>query len=80
MLATVAQAARERWTTTDELLAGLIEVVDFGNRMFHAAYSEDDVPDPVQINRPTDRAEAESRPATAAEMKAFFGGSVEYTP
>lgn len=86
-----------RWSTTDELLARLIEEVDRGNRWFFQANTEKDTPppDPIEIrrpgehrpdDRPDDRGEAESgdeptrRPATAAEMKAFFGGAVQYDP
>lgn len=78
MLATMFEAQRERWDTETELLAALVEAVDFGNRMFHAAWIEGDVPEPVEIHRPGDNAD-EDRLATPAEMKAFFGGAVQYT-
>ena len=82
MLATVAEAQSQRWDTMTELLAALVELVDIGNRMFYRANFKGRVPDPVEINRPgSNGAEPEEhRPATAAEMRAFFGGAVEYTP
>ncbi len=84
MLATVVEAQRERWDTTTELLAGIIQAVDFGNRILWAANSKDPPPDPVVIHRPGDPAQAPEPeappPATVAEMKAFFGGGIHYTP
>lgn len=77
---------RAQWGTTAELLAGLIEIVDVGNRMFFAANMKGTVPDPVVIPRPkaptnSDPEPDEPRMATASEMKAFFSGAtVEYTP
>lgn len=79
--------ASSQWDTTAELLAGLIEVVDFGNRMFHAANMKGSPPEPVVINRPGTNGTRERREldepkrmASAAEMKKWFGGAVEYTP
>ena len=85
-----------QWSTTDELLARLIEEVDRGNRWFFQANTEPDTPwpAPVEIRRPGERRpddqgavvehkpsdEPTRRPATAAEMKAFFGGAVQYDP
>jgi hypothetical protein len=80
-----------QWSTTDELLATLIEVVDRGDRWFFMAHTEKDTtpPDPIVIPRPGQASNGEAvdsdpedsnRPATAAEMKAFFGGAVEYVP
>lgn len=89
MLATVYEvqmdrAKRESWTNTDELLAMLIEVVDRGDRWFFQANSEKgtELPEPIVITRPGKNGSdpEEPRQATAAEMKAFFGGAVQYTP
>lgn len=84
MLATVDAAQSERWDTIAELLATLIEVVDFGNRMYFQANTAEgtECPDPIVIPRPgTDTASPpEPRQATASEMREFFGGAVTYTP
>jgi hypothetical protein len=84
MLVAVMAAQRERWGVTDELLAKLVEAVDLSNRMFLMAHTTEgtEVPEPVVIPRPgTDTVSSpEPRKATAAEMREFFGGSVNYTP
>ena len=84
MLATVVEAYNSsRWDNTAELLATLIEVVDQGNRWFYQAHIREggEVPDPVQVVRPGPQGEDdEPRPATAAEMREFFGGAVTYVP
>ena len=89
MLATVAEAQtervqREQWDTTAELLAVLIEVLDRNGIWFFQANAEKGsaAPEPIAIHRPgKNGTEPEPpRPATAAEMKAFFGGAVQYTP
>lgn len=76
------------WGNLEELVAGLIEVVDHGNRLFFAAHAKkgSQTPDPIRIHRPRRRGQAadeeaptERRPATSEELKAFFGGAVRYT-
>lgn len=74
------------WTTTEELLATLIELTDLTNRLFYGANSGkgSKVWEPLQINRPmTKSSEAPPPPpterATAAELRAFVvstGGEV----
>lgn len=89
MLATVAEAQkdrveREQWDTTAQLLALVAELIDLGNRNFVAVHSKkgSQIPDPIQIDRPGPNGASSNgkRKATAAEMKAFFGGAVTYTP
>lgn len=79
-----------QWDLKAELLASLIEVIDYGNRNFIMANSKKGTkpPQPIRVPRPTDSASralpmetAEPpRHATASEIKAFFGGSVTYIP
>lgn len=82
MLVAVATAQRHHWSTTDELLATLIEVVDRGNRWYFAATAKKGtkVPDPIVIRRPhtnnrssTD-AEADKPKLTRAAMRAMLLG------
>lgn len=69
-----------RWSYPEELLAALIELVDYGNRLFFSANVKKGtrVPKPVQIIRPWQRKDhvadaAPRRQATASEIEAFFG-------
>ena len=68
------------WTSTEELIALVCELLDTGNRAFVAAHSKRGTPQPkpLQIIRPTRRRPDPSKPrqATKAEMAAFFGGAV----
>lgn len=47
------------WTTTEELMASLIEVADFGNRWYIAAHIDSKkggkVPDAIRVPRPGER-------------------------
>ena len=63
------------WTFTDELLAGVIEVLDYGNRMYFAAHKPKgaQVPKPITIRRPWDPPPEKPEPATFEEVTAFFG-------
>lgn len=82
MLATVAaaqrdRAERDRWRNVEELLACLIEAVDFGNRLFFKVNFKGTVPKPVEIRRPgtnTSSTEAEASPPklTRAAMRAML--------
>ena len=86
MLATMFEAHKERWDDVRELLAILVEVTDRNGLWFFEANKtkEASVPEPVDIRRPwsarNGAEDLERRPATADEMKAFFGGAVEFTP
>lgn len=80
---------RLEWSTTEELLATLIEVTDAGNVMFFAAHSKPGTPRPrpIRVPRPgqpdgngAEPARRRRRPATADDMRRFFGGAVRYTP
>lgn len=70
---------REKWDTTAELLATLIEVVDLGNRWFFSAHTPTGtkVPDPIVIRRPnrsSQPAEADQPKLTRAAMRAMLLG------
>lgn len=74
------------WGNVEELLAGLIEVLDYGNRLFISAHSKKGAaaPKPIKVHRPKRRGleaeeERERRPATSEELRAFFGGAARYT-
>lgn len=74
------------WGNVEELLAGLIEVLDYGNRLFFSAHAKKgtSAPKPIKVHRPKPRGQseedvAERRPATSEELRAFFGGAVRYT-
>ena len=66
------------WSTKEELLAIMIEVLDHGNRLFFSANRAKGarMPDPIRIRRPWERSEdAKPRPKpTHAQVKRFFGG------
>lgn len=71
------------WTYTEELLAELIEVMDFGNRLYLQAHTKPGahLPDPIRIPRPYDREQPKAirRRATGDEVIAMFeakGGKV----
>jgi hypothetical protein len=68
--------AEGQWTTAEELLATLIEVVDQGNRLVIMANTKKGtrVPDPIEIPRPYDR--AHRRLSTIEEQRKFFAGAV----
>jgi hypothetical protein len=70
------------WGNVEELLAGLIEVVDVGNRLYLKVHKKKGTPDPkpIRVPRPGDaEEEKERRPATSDEIKAFFG-DIRYVP
>lgn len=66
------------WSTTDELIALVAELVDLSNRLFVQANSKKGAPapKPIEIRRPwhTERAKQKHprRAATAEEIRAFF--------
>lgn len=64
------------WSTMEDLLSLLAELVDQGNRMFFAANrgkNADRIPEPIQISRPG--VETEVKPqATSDDVKQFFKG------
>jgi hypothetical protein len=70
------------WTTTDQLLAGLVESVDLGNAMFYAANTGRDDWVLADIARPWQPAEEPETPKMSSieEVKAFFGASAVYVP
>jgi hypothetical protein len=65
------------WSTTDELLATLIELTDFTNRILFSVNKKEStrVWDPIHISRPTD---VPPLPAKSEELLRMFGGSVQY--
>jgi len=69
------------WSTTDELLATLVEITDAGNLLFFSANSEKNAKgwDPVSIPRPGAAVAKPREMATSSEMSAVFGESAQYT-
>lgn len=69
-----------QWGTTAELLAALIEVVDMGNRMYHAAHTRKGTTPltPVEIRRPGgtrhDTTTERRRPTREDFRMALLGG------
>lgn len=68
-------AHRPGWGNVEELLAGLIETVDVGNRVLYMANAKKGTraPKPLKITRPGDREAERPKMATSAEMARFFG-------
>lgn len=74
------------WGNVEELLAGILEVVDAGNRLYFRAHTKRGAqqPKPIKVPRP-ERTTGETEPvkvkrqATSEELRAFFGGAVRYT-
>jgi hypothetical protein len=68
-----------RWGTTEELLAALVETVDFGNRLMYSRWSKSTAPAlrPIRIRRPrksvADEPATPRGPSTTAEIREFFG-------
>ena len=78
MFEAVQGALAERWTTSDELLAQLVEQTHELRRVVMAALGtkQGDLPRPLHIPRPTDE---KPKPPTAAERIAWVrrhGGKV----
>lgn len=75
------------WSTTDEFLATIIELLDHGNRMYYGTHrpkSGSNVWDPVTVPRPW-KVVVEKIPrkqATVQDMKEAFGDAIvhDYTP
>lgn len=67
----------EGWGTVEELLAGIIETIDTGNRYVYGAFSKkgSPLPKPVEVRRPRKK----RRPATSEDLVAMFGGVARYT-
>lgn len=69
------------WGTTEELLAGLCELVDINNRLFFKAHSAKSTrqPPPLKVRRPEPPGPAPERhrprQATAEELVAFLSSS-----
>lgn len=84
----------QAWSMTDELLAALVELTDFGNRLTFQVNAKKGSRawKPVTIHRPrrvdapaaTERAAPTNgerrKPSTKDEVKDFFGKRVRYTP
>jgi hypothetical protein len=62
------------WGNTEELLAAVVEAVDYGNRLFVSAHTKkgSHQPKPVQIRRPGAPPEPKRRQATGEDMRRFF--------
>lgn len=63
------------WTSEHELLAAIAELIDLNTRTFVRAHTKKGAkqPKPVRIVRPKPREDAPRKPATAQEMRDFFG-------
>lgn len=73
---------RSDWSNTEELLATLIEVVDRGQLWFWDVHTKKGAqrPKSIEITRPGEQpAKKVRRPATSAELKAFFGNAARFT-
>lgn len=74
---------RPGWGPTEELLAIVAEVVDYGNRLYFKAHSKRGAqqPKPLAITRPPDpnAPPKKRRKATSEELKELFGGAARYT-
>lgn len=77
-----------KWSTVDELLAGLVEIVGDHRNLFVMANRDPKKPKPklpeVRIPRPGDatRQAKRAEPATGTELRRFLGnrGMIHYTP
>lgn len=74
-----------QWNNTTELLASLIEVVDFSNRLYIVAHAKKGAkaPEPIKVRRPGEKEREESRVVSMSspEARAFFGGGqVAFVP
>lgn len=74
---TISAAGRD-WSSTEELLASLIEMTDLTNRLLHGAFTKKGTQSwkPIRVTRPTDL--VRPKLATAAEVRRFFGGHAKY--
>jgi hypothetical protein len=64
------------WSSTEELLAAIVEQVDLSNRLFVMAHSKKGTrpPTPITITRPGQAIE-KPKLATPDEVRSFFGGT-----
>lgn len=69
------------WGMREELLAGIAELVDQGNRWFYSAHKSSSAadPEPVRIRRPWDPAAVPARSSTD-DMLRFFGRAARFAP
>lgn len=69
--------AGKGWTTQEELLSTIAEVVDYGNRLFYAANTKkgSKQPKPLFIPRPT---QPKRRKANSDDLKRIFGHRVKH--
>jgi hypothetical protein len=61
------------WSTAEELLATLVELVDQTNRLLFQAHFEGDVWEPVQVPRPYQREKVVPYVSDPDEVLSFFG-------
>lgn len=72
--------AGARWSVTQDLLAGIAELVDFANRLFYGAHAKPGSPQPppLSIERP---GEARARPTLQpADLPRALGTPAYYRP
>lgn len=60
------------WTTQEELMAVLIEVMDYGNRLFYSANSKKGAKQPKPLYVPRPNRSRKRRKASSQDMKAIF--------
>lgn len=70
----LVRAIRDKWSTTDELLANLVELTQANMRVLLSlgGVKERDIPKPLRVPRPGDPVKAEKKKATATEFAAWI--------
>jgi len=69
------------WSTLEELLATVIEMLDFGNRLMFASNVRQGTPvwDPIQVRRPYEAERVPEKPqqVSVADLAAAFGDAMD---
>lgn len=76
------QTDADHWTTTDELLATLIEIVDATSLRLARLWTKKGttLPKPVSIPRPYEPSRPPVMSMSDPRVRQFFGGVVRYSP
>ena len=74
LLAELAVAVRERWTTETELLAGIYELTHANYRVLLslAGAKKKDIPEPLRVPRPGGSSAPKKKAATPAEFAGWM--------
>lgn len=67
-----------QWTTTDELLAQLIEMSDAVGLRHLSALGAKRLPKPYRVPRPFAPPKPARRKATSEDLRRMFGGAIRY--